>query len=235
MPLAITRQTLHPYASIPLTQEENQSARSHPQRFPAHDRLAARAKGREAMQPGLVLGRRGSFATPPSGWRVIEADAFQLAKVAGENLTEGRGHRNAVVTGTGVVGVPVAAASVFHGTGVVLGGTPFPNSETAARVRAINALPADTNAVQQIEGAVGAMRDQGLFVQAAVTGGVRGSAESVDLNRSIRESLARLGVPLAFNDSLPERGMEPTDSTVAAVVLPGDVVQFGNHIHVHDM
>lgn len=232
MPLAITRQQFNSTHSETIDEARNQVVRSRPQnRDSGHDAAVAPFKGRENMAPAMLIGNRLPFQTPPTGWHVLQAREGDLAKVAGRNLDPDS--RRAAVTGTSEPEKIVGAASLDRNVGVVVIGRPVGDPDGGApRVKALNAMPRHRDAPVQLAVIVDGMRQDRLYVQAAMAGGRPGDEGSESMVAALGAALQDRAVPIVLDDTLQDRSLGVTDPTVVAVVRDNGDVRIGNHVHI---
>jgi len=189
MTLAITRQVLTTTMSRPLSQEESQRVRSHPNRLASgHDDAIAARKGRESMNPVSMTQPRAEL---PVGRFPAAFKAGQVAKVAGYNSSG----PYATTTGTSREGVLCATDGMSVCAAVVLAADAVSPGDKA-KVRVFHVFPDNFQAPQQVADAISKLRGEGLMVSAAMRGGTKEIMASEVMVDALKDALDQQGVPL---------------------------------------
>jgi hypothetical protein len=214
MPPAITRHFLIPGGSQPLSRDQNQANRRHPQRLASgYDDAIAPRKGRDTMIPGgLAPGAIDDAPVGPHTWAfprnaVVKVVGFNADGPIGSNIgtsaegvlcaTDGMSVCCAVVLGGNPPSPPSDATA-----GACLDGMSTTSTDPAAKVRVFHAFPFNTDAPRQVSEAIVKMWNGGLEVSAAMRGGMRGEAEPEKMVRAMKRVLADHSVPLVCDRTL---------------------------------
>lgn len=228
MTLAITRHWLTTTGSVPLSPEDNQRVRSHPERLASGlDEAAAALKGRQSMyDANFPAPRRG-----PPGSNTLSVRAGQLAKVAGLS-SEGS---YATTTGTSRADVPCMTTGMGVCTAVVLAGNPEDaQSDARAKVRVFHVFPMNYQAPQQLMAAIGKLQAEGLAVTASMRGGMRNNVSSEAMVEALTETLEEQGVPLVLSQTMADLSHRDRDTAPLGAVIKDNRAIFMDDLRVAD-